>query len=159
MLRDPIISSRDKLLIVIFVALIFTCMSFCYSFVGFFSPQAKTIGRLEIFGSLTPQEIGGHFGFGFVSGLAFRKLRSATLCGLMALAVDADHILSASGFEAQGRMSHSIPFTIIASVLVGTVTTLILNSSIRQNAKPFTTKRIGKTKEQTLYTIGDPMCP
>lgn len=146
MLRDPIISSRDKLLIVIFVALIFTCMSFCYSFVGFFSPQAKTIGRLEIFGSLTPQEIGGHFGFGFVSGLAFRKLRSATLCGLMALAVDADHILSASGFEAQGRMSHSIPFTIIASVLVGTVTTLILNSSIRQNAKPFTTKANRKNK-------------
>jgi hypothetical protein len=73
MLRDPIIS-RDKLLISIFIALIFACMSFCYSFVGFFSPQAKTNGRLEIFGSLTPQEIGGHFGFGFVAGLGFRKL-------------------------------------------------------------------------------------
>jgi hypothetical protein len=121
-------------------------MSFCYSFVGFFSPQAKTNGRLEIFGSLTPQEIGGHFGFGFVAGLGFRKLRTAMLCGLMALAVDADHILSASGFEVQSRMSHSIPFTIIASVLVGTVTTLILNSSILQNAKPLTTRANRKNK-------------
>lgn len=140
MLRDPIISSRDKLLIVILIPLVFAGMSFCYSFVGFFSPQGKTIGRLDIFGSLTPQEISGHFVFGFAAGLPFRKLRMAILCGLMALAVDADHILSAAGFEVQGRMSHSIPFTIIASVLVGTITTLILNYSIRDNTKPLTTR-------------------
>jgi hypothetical protein len=65
------------------------------------------------------------------------------MCGLMALAVDADHIPSASESEVQGRMSHSIPFTIIPSVLVGTVTTLILNSSIRQNAKPLATRASG----------------
>ena len=138
MLRDPLISSRDKLLIVILIALIFGGMSFCYSFFGFFSPQAKTIGRLDVFGSLTPQEIGGHFAFGFVAGLAFRKLRMAVLCGLMALAVDADHVLNVAGFEIQGRMSHSIPFIIIASVLVGIITILILNYLMRGNDKSFT---------------------
>lgn len=140
MLREPIISSRDKLLIAILIALIFAGMSFCYSFIGFFSPQTKNVGRLDVFGSLTLQEFGGHFVFGFVAGLVLRKLMMAVLCGLMAIAVDADHILSAAGFEIQGRMSHSIPFIIIASVLVGMITTLILKYLIRDNAKHVTTR-------------------
>ena len=133
-------SSRDQLLIVISIALIFAGMSFSYSFIGFFSPQAKSIIRFDTFSSLTPQEIGGHFLFGFIIGLPFRKLRMAVLCGLIALGLDTDHILNAAGFEVQGRMSHSIPFIIIASVLVGAVANLILNYSVQDNTNSLTTR-------------------
>ncbi len=121
-------------------------MSFSYSFFGFYSPQAKTIKRFDTFGSLTPQEVGGHFLFGFIAGLPFRKLRMAVLCGLMALVLDTDHILNAAGFEVQGRLSHSIPFAIIASVLVGTIAYMIFNYPAQANSKPLTPRgtRINK---------------
>jgi NO-binding membrane sensor protein with MHYT domain len=91
-------------------------------------------------GSLTVQEIGGHFLFGFIPGLPFRKLRLAVLCGLMALAVDADHLLNVAGFEVQGRVSHSIPFMVIASIMIGFIVNSNATCSIQGNTKQIATR-------------------
>jgi membrane-bound metal-dependent hydrolase YbcI (DUF457 family) len=47
----------------------------------------------------------------------------------MALALDADHILNAAGFQIQGRASHSISFAILASILTGIIAAQIFRKT------------------------------
>jgi hypothetical protein len=118
MLLDPRIVSRDpRLSKVILIALAFGGFAFLYSFVGFFSNE-KNIKTFGV-GSLSPQEIGGHFLFGYVVALPTRNLKMCVLTGLMALTIDSDHLLNAAGFDIQNRMGHSISFAILSSVLIG----------------------------------------
>ena len=80
---------------VFLIASIFGALAFLYSFFGFLSNQ--TTARFDTFGSLTPQEIGGHFLFGYIVALPTRNLKIGVLAGLMALTIDADHLLNAAG--------------------------------------------------------------
>ena len=50
--------------------------------------QTKNRVILEPFHALTMQEVGGHFLFGFIVGIAVRSLMIAILPRLMALAID-----------------------------------------------------------------------
>jgi hypothetical protein len=109
-----------QLLVIILVSLIFGALGFLYSFVGFLDQTA--IISLEPFRGLTIEEIGGHFLFGFIVGIAFKNLKISILTGLMAVTIDADHLLSATGFDIQGRIDHSIPFAILSSILMGLIT-------------------------------------
>jgi hypothetical protein len=52
----------------------------------------------------------------------------------MALAIDADHVLNAAGTTLQGRMSHSVSFAILSSVLVGFIVTLIYRRVAPENS-------------------------
>jgi len=88
---------------------------------------------LDTFGSLTPQEIGGHFLFGYIVAPPTRNLKIGVLAGLMALAIDADHVLNAAGTDVQGRMSHSVSFAILSSVLVGFIASIIFRRITPQN--------------------------
>jgi hypothetical protein len=117
---------------VFLIALIFGALAFLYSFFGFLSSQ--TTPRFDTFGSLTPQEIGGHFLFGYIVALPTRNLKIGVLAGLMALAIDADHVLNAAGTTLQGRMSHSVSFAILSSVLVGFIVTLIYRRVAPENS-------------------------
>jgi hypothetical protein len=114
------------------IASIFGALAFLYSFFGFLGNQ--TTPRLDVFGSLTPQEIGGHFLFGYIVGLPTRNLKIAVFVGLMALAIDADHLLIAAGTDVQGRMSHSVSFAILSSVLIGLIASQIYRKMVRQNS-------------------------
>ncbi len=118
MFLDPRIASiAPRLLTVVLIALAFGALAFLYSFVGFFSNEVNNIRNFGV-GSLSPQEIGGHFLFGYVVALPTRNLKMCVLIGLMALTIDADHLLNAAGFEIQSRMGHSVSFAILSSVLI-----------------------------------------
>ena len=88
-------SKASKYSTVFLIASIFGALAFLYSFLGLLSNQ--TTSRFDTFGSLTPQEIGGHFLFGYIVALPARNLKIGVLAGLMALAIDADHVLNAAG--------------------------------------------------------------
>src|ERR1700757_4029733 len=112
MLLDPRIVSRAlRLSTVIFIALAFGALAFLYSFVSLFSNEIN-ISMFGI-GSLSPQEIGGIFLFGYVVALPTRNLKMCVLTGLMALTIDSDHLLNAAGLDIQGRMAHSVSFAIL----------------------------------------------
>jgi hypothetical protein len=102
------------------IASIFGSLAFLYSFLGFFNNQ-PTAYRIDIRSSVSPQEVGGHFLFGYIVALPTRNLKLGILAGLMALALDADHILNAAGFQISTRLSHSISFAILASILTGII--------------------------------------
>ncbi len=144
-------SRAPELLIIILIASIFGGLAFLYSFFGFVGNESTT--RFDTFGSLTLQEIGGHFLFGYIVALPTRNLKIGVLAGLMALTIDADHVLNADGFDIQGRMSHSISFAILASVLIGIMAGQIFRKIPLRNS--MTTPHIGaalnsKTQENVL---------
>ena len=116
---------------VFLIASIFGALAFLYSFFGLLSNQ--TTPRFDTFGSLTPQEVGGHFLFGYIVALPTRNLKIGVLAGLMALTIDADHLLMAAGADVQGRISHSVSFAILSSVLIGFIASQILRKMARQN--------------------------
>jgi len=119
MLLDPRIASvAPRLITVILIALAFGVFAFLYSFVGFFSNEINNMRSYAV-GSLSLHEIGGHFLFGYVVALPTRNLKMCVLTGLMALTIDADHLLNAAGFDIQSRMGHSVTFAILSSVLIG----------------------------------------
>ncbi len=125
-------SKAPQLATVFLIASIFGALAFLYSFFGFLSSQ--TTPRFDTFGSLTPQEIGGHFLFGYIVALPTRNLKIAVLAGLMALAIDADHVLNAAGADVQGRISHSVSFAIVSSVLIGLIASQIFSRIVPQNS-------------------------
>ncbi|MGB7956258.1 MAG: metal-dependent hydrolase [Candidatus Nitrosopolaris sp.] len=125
-------SKASQLSTVFLIASIFVALAFLYSFFGLLSNQ--TTARFDTFGSLTPQEIGGHFLFGYIVALPTRNLKIGVLAGLMALAIDADHVLNAAGADVQGRISHSVSFAILSSVLIGFIACQIFRKIGLQNS-------------------------
>jgi len=117
-MRNQLITSSPKLSTILIIAAIFGTVAFLYSIIGFFNNQ-PTSYRVNVYGSVSPQEVAGHFLFGYIVALPTRNLKLGILAGLMALAIDADHILAAAGFQISIRLSHSILFAIIASILIG----------------------------------------
>jgi hypothetical protein len=85
--RQKVASMTLQLLYLISLSLIFGILGFLYSFFGLFE-QTKNRVILEPFHALTMQEVGGHFLFGFIVGIAVRSLMIAILPRLMALAID-----------------------------------------------------------------------
>jgi hypothetical protein len=118
MLLDRRLALGPKLSTIFLIASIFGALAFLYSFLGFFDNQPTT-QIIDFRSSISPQEVGGHFLFGYIVALPTRNLRIGVLAGLMALAIDTDHILNASGFQTSIRVSHSISFAILASFLIG----------------------------------------
>jgi hypothetical protein len=110
-------------LTVVSLSLVFGALGFAYSFLGLFEHVKITavVTALDPFKSLTMEEIGGHFLFGFVVAIPYRNLKIAVLAGMMALTIDSDHLLNAIGFQIQGRIDHSIPFMILSSILMSLI--------------------------------------
>jgi hypothetical protein len=149
MLLDPRIASiAPRLLTVILIALAFGALAFLYSFVGLFSNEINNIGTFGV-GSLSPQEIGGHFLFGYVVALPTRNLKMCVLTGLMALTIDADHLLNAAGFDIQSRMGHSVSFAILSSVLIGFIVSQIFQKGNEKMPTESSSSRIEKKAVET----------
>jgi hypothetical protein len=123
--RQKIKLSVHQLLLLIFFSLVFGALGFLYSFIGFFDHQRENINSLDLFNELTIQEIGGHFLFGFIVSIPLKNVKISILTGLMALTIDSDHLLNATGFDIQGRMDHSISFAILSSILMSIITAKI----------------------------------
>jgi hypothetical protein len=140
-MRSKLIT-RPKLSTIFLIASIFGAFSFIFSFLGFFDNLPKT-QIIDFRTSISPQEVGGHFLFGYMVALPTRNLKIGVLAGLMALAIDTDHILNASGFQASIRLSHSISFSILASVLVGIIASQVFGSQSLGNRVTTRTPTLG----------------
>ncbi len=119
----------QDILIIFVLAAAFGMMGFLYSFIDFTQPPHQIIA-LEPFKDLTIQEMGGHFLFGFAPAIAAsRNLKIGILVGLMALTIDADHLLNAVKLPVQGRLDHSIFFAILSTPLIGWLAVQVVNHS------------------------------
>jgi len=119
---------HNVLIIILFPA-IFGLMGFFYSFLGFVQNE-KNVVFLEPFRSLTLQEIGGHFAFGFLAAVPSGNLRIALICGLMALTIDTDHILSVARVPVLARIDHSVLFAGLSSGIIGFLATLLITNTV-----------------------------
>ncbi|MDE1841718.1 MAG: hypothetical protein KGI09_07540 [Thaumarchaeota archaeon] len=100
---------------IIKTALAYCILSMAFSFAGIFLAEKGPVPNPV--GSLTIQEVAGHFVWGLVAGAVTLSLRYVILTGLFAVLIDSDHIIGLTHIDALVRMSHSISFGII-SVLV-----------------------------------------
>lgn len=69
-------------------------------------------------GSLSLKEIGGHFIWGAVAGIITLKLRYILLGGILAVLIDSDHLVGLLHVEGIPKMSHSITFAIISTIIL-----------------------------------------
>jgi hypothetical protein len=66
-------------------------------------------------------EVGGHFLFGLIAGAATGRLLPALLAGFEAVLIDSDHLVAVAGFPIDARLSHSLLFISLSSVLIAWV--------------------------------------
>jgi hypothetical protein len=97
-------------------SLLYCGLSAAFSLVGIFIAQK---GPLENpIGSLTINEVVGHFLWGLIVGAVTLSLRYTIIAGVFAVLIDSDHLIAFTHIDALFRMSHSISFGIISLVVL-----------------------------------------
>ena len=81
-------------------------------------PGALVLGNPFEVSNITPEHVIGHIIWGLIPGLAFLSLRYIILAGLFPIILDADHLLQFLDIEMIPRMAHSMPFILIAIVVM-----------------------------------------
>jgi len=56
--------------------------------------------------------------FGLVAGAATGRLLPALLAGFEAVLIDSDHLIAVAGFAIDARLSHSLSFILLSSLLI-----------------------------------------
>jgi hypothetical protein len=100
----------------VLLSVLFGAVSLSWSLLGLLFPS---LGPYR--GTFSPAilvEVGGHFLFGLVAGAATGRLLPALLVGLEAVLIDSDHLVAAAGFPIDARLSHSLFFILISSLLI-----------------------------------------
>lgn len=103
------------------MSLIFMFLSFSFSIIGSLFPESShtyIVGNPFEHNSVTLEHISGHIFWGGLVGLCTFSIRYVVLGGSFAILLDADHLLQFLDIELVARMSHSIPFAIIVSVIL-----------------------------------------
>jgi hypothetical protein len=85
-------------------------------------------------------------------GIAVRSVKIAILTGLMALAIDSDHLLDIVGFRIQGRIDHSILFVILSSILMNLITTKI--PYVRLSMHALLSARVSGNNQKVVHRGG-----
>ncbi|HEX5458019.1 MAG TPA: metal-dependent hydrolase [Candidatus Nitrosotalea sp.] len=109
---------RKDIFFVIGVSVAYCSLSAGFSLVSIVLPDKMTMVNPIEYGSLNIKEIGGHFIWGVVAALVTLRLRYILLGGLLAVLIDSDHLVGLLHIEGIPRMSHSITFSIIATVVL-----------------------------------------
>ena len=111
---------KDHIRFILQNSIIFTGISFGFSVIGGLFPSSEhtfVIGSPLLVSGITIEHIIGHIFWGAVIGLGTLSIRYIILGGSFAILLDADHLLQFLDIELVSRMSHSIPFAIIAAVV------------------------------------------
>ena len=111
---------KDHIKFILQNSIIFTGISFGFSIIGGLFPSSEhtvVIGSPLLVSGITIEHIIGHIFWGAVIGLGTLSIRYIILGGSFAILLDADHLLQFLDIELVSRMSHSIPFAIIASII------------------------------------------
>tara|TARA_B100001013_G_scaffold302763_1_gene204716 strand:+ start:81 stop:698 length:618 start_codon:yes stop_codon:yes gene_type:complete len=102
-------------------SIIFTILSFSFSLTGLFfqdDPNSMILGNPLIVSNPSLEHILGHVFFGMIAGMLTLRLNYVFITGAFAILLDADHLLQFLNLEMILRMSHSIPFAIIAALII-----------------------------------------
>ena len=111
---------KDIIKFILKNSIIFASVSFAFSMIGAFFPESEftfVIGNPLVVSSVTYEHVLGHVFWGAVIGLGTLSIRYIILGGSFAIFLDSDHLLQFLDIELVSRMSHSIPFAIIASIV------------------------------------------
>ena len=111
---------KDTIKFILKNSIIFAIVSFAFSMIGAFFPESEftfVIGNPLVVSSVTYEHVLGHIFWGAVIGLGTLSIRYIILGGSFAIFLDSDHLLQFLDIELVSRMSHSIPFAVIVSVV------------------------------------------
>ena len=111
---------KDVVKFVLKNSIIFAIVSFAFSMIGAFFPESEftfVIGNPLVVSGVTYEHVLGHVFWGAMIGLGTLSIRYIILGGSFAIFLDADHLLQFLDIELVSRMSHSIPFAIIVSIV------------------------------------------
>jgi hypothetical protein len=111
------VQKRD-IIFVVGVSLVYCSLSAGFSLIGTILPDKMVLLDPIENGSLSVKEIVGHFVWGTVAGIVTLKFRYILLGGLLAVLIDSDHLVGLLHVEGIPRMSHSITFAILATVVL-----------------------------------------
>jgi hypothetical protein len=103
---------------VVGVSLVYCSLSAGFSLISTVLPGKMVLLNPIEHGSLNLKEIGGHFVWGAVAGIVTLKWRYIFLGGLLAVLIDSDHLVGLLHVEGIPRMSHSITFAILATIIL-----------------------------------------
>jgi hypothetical protein len=112
---------KKDILLVVGVSVIYCSLSASFSLVSTILPDKMILTNPLEHGSLNIKEIAGHFIWGAVAALVTLRIRYILLGGLLAVLIDSDHLVGLLHVEGIPRMSHSITFAIIATVVLITI--------------------------------------
>ena len=101
-------------------SIIFAVISFGFSLIGGLFPNSEhtfVIGNPLLVSGITIEHVIGHIFWGAIIGLGTLSIRYIIIGGSFAILLDVDHLLQFLDIELVSRMSHSIPFAVIASVI------------------------------------------
>jgi len=85
-----------------------------FSLIGLILPAASPPADPLV--SATVEHIVGHIVWGMVAAFAALSFRHIFAGGLFALVLDADHLLNFFNIDMISRMTHSIPFALLAPI-------------------------------------------
>ena len=111
---------KDSIKFILKNSIIFALVSFGFSMIGALFPESEftfVIGNPLIVSSVTYEHVLGHIFWGAIIGLGALSIRYIILGGSFAIFLDADHLLQFLDIELVSRMSHSIPFAVIVSIV------------------------------------------
>ena len=111
---------KDSIKFILKNSIIFALVSLGFSIIGALFPESEftfVIGNPLVVGSVTYEHVLGHIFWGAVIGLGTLSIRYIILGGSFAIFLDADHLLQFLDIELVSRMSHSIPFAVIVSIV------------------------------------------
>ena len=98
--------------------LVYGGVAFVFSIFSLVLPNAFLVGNPLEISTTTPEHVIGHIVWGLIPGLAFLSLRYIILAGLFPIILDADHLLQFLEIEMVPRMAHSMPFILVAIVVM-----------------------------------------
>mgnify|MGYP001423760136 CR=1 FL=1 len=116
---------KDVLKFILKNSIIFALVSFGFSMIGAFFPESEftiVIGNPLVVSSVTYEHVLGHVFWGAIIGLGTLSIRYIIIGGSFAIFLDSDHLLQFLDIELVSRMSHSIPFAVIATVVFFVIT-------------------------------------
>jgi len=111
---------RENIKFILKNSIIFGLVSFAFSAIGGMFPESEhtfVIGNPLVVSGITVEHVMGHVFWGAVIGLATLSIRYIVLGGSFAILLDSDHLLQFLDIELVSRMSHSIPFAVVVTIV------------------------------------------
>ena len=112
------LNASPSVCFIVKACLVYGGIAFAFSIFSLVLPNVFLVGNPFEVSTTTPEHVMGHIVWGLIPGLAFLSLRYIILAGLFPIILDADHLLQLLDIEMIPRMAHSLPFILVAIVVM-----------------------------------------